>query len=299
MVMKKAFYLLLSIILYTPLTFAQVKFTTTASKTNVAVGERFRVVYSINANADQFTLPYVPAMQVFFGPNATFNHIINKIGDTTFNVTYSYMIVAHKEGTFDIGSASAIVNGQKVLSNSLKIEVNGQFPAGQPQIEMPDVFAAANNSSPYDTVDIKILPKQIFIKVKTDKTHAYVGEPVKITYKLYTRVIMASGEMDKTPIPKDFHKEDIAEPKVKNMRWTTEKVNGNDYLVLIIKQLVVSPQRAGNLTIPPVSLSTILNNPEGIAFNSPSYHFQQIQVKYTLKSAPVIIHAIARRSNKL
>lgn len=290
--MKKAFYLLLLLILWVPLIFAQVKFTTTTSKTNVAVGERFRVVYSINANFDQFTLPDLGAIQVFSGPNAVINQIANN-GDTTFDVTYSYMLVAKKEGTFDIGAASVVVNGQKLLSSSLKIEVKGQFPAGQPQINIPDVFAAGN-SLRYDTVDIKTLPKQIFIKVEADKTHAYVGEYIKVTYKLYTRVNITKGQLDKSPAPKGFRKQDAANRNGLKTPWTTENVNGMRYGVTIIKQLVVSPEHAGDLTIAPLVMSTILQIPDKGAFDNPSGNYHQLQ--YELKSAPLIIHAVALRS---
>jgi hypothetical protein len=291
-IMKKAFCILIPIILWVPLIFAQVKFTATASKTSIAVGERFVVNFSINANTDQFTPPDLSAFQVLTGPNVSRNITANN-GDTTFDVTYGFMLVAKKEGTFDIATASMVVGAQQLFSNSLKIQVKGQFPAGQQQIKVPDPFAA-EDSSRSALVDIKTLGKDIFIKAEADKTHAYVGEQIKVTYKLYTRVNILKGQTDKVPKLKGFLNRDVAKPNWHKTPWTTEKVNGMNYNVVIIKQLILSPEYAGNLTIPSFTTNTILQIPEKGTFDNPlgTYH----PLNYKLKSNPIIIHAIALRS---
>jgi len=182
--MKKAFGILVPLILWAPLLFAQVKFTATASKTNVGVGEQFEVDFSINANGDRFTPPDLSVFQLLSGPNMSTSEAISN-GVTEFNNTYSYIFVATKEGTFNIGAAAIVVNGHTLLSNSLKIKVKGQAPAGQQaqqqQIKVPDPFADDDNSKPAP-VDTKNLAKQIFIKAEASKTQAYVGEQIKVAY---------------------------------------------------------------------------------------------------------------------
>lgn len=293
--MKKAFGILVYLILWAPLLFAQVKFTATASKTTVSVGERFEVDFDINANADQFTQPDLNAFQVLYGPNQSTNQMVYN-GDTTFDIKYSCILVAKKEGSFNIDAAGIAVNGQNILSNSLKIEVKGQFPAGrEQQIKIPDPFAAEDSlqSAP---VNIKNLAKQIFIRAEADKTNAYVGEQIKVTYKLYSRVNIASCQLSKAPVMKGFRNRDVANPKGNIPSPTTENVNGMNYTVIIIKQLVISPEHAGDLTIAPLIISTILQIPDKGAYDNPSANYHQL--KYELKSAPLFIHAIALRSNR-
>ncbi len=290
--MKKTFGILVPLILWAPLLFAQLKFTVTASKTNVSVGERFKVDFSINADADQFTQPDLSAFQVLSGLNASINQMVNN-GDTTFDITYSCILAAKKEGTFDIGAATIMVSTQMLYSNSIKIKVNGQFPVGQQQqIKIPDTFAA-EDSSKSAQIDIKTLPKQIFIRAEADKTHAYVGEQIKVTYKLYTRVNISRGQVDKIPALKGFRNRDVANANRQKTPFTFEDVNGLKYRVIIIRQLVVSPEHAGELTIAPLTMDTILQIPDKGAFDNPSGNYHQL--KYELKSAPVIIHAITLR----
>ena len=283
--MKKISRILVLLILWTPLLFAQGKFTATASKTNVGVGEQFEIDFSINANGEHFVPPDLGALRLLTGPNIATNVNIVK-GDTTFDSTYSYIVVAPKEGTFNVGAATIEVSGQTLLSNSLKIEVKGLAPAGQRQIKVPDPFVAEDNSAP---VDIKNIGKQLFIRAEADKTHAHVGEQIKVTYKLYTRVNIMSGKVDKAPDLKGFRNHDVPNPSDQKYALLTENVNGLKYRVIIIKQCVVSPEHAGYLTIPTLTMATILEIPEKGAFDNPSgiYH----QLKYELKSDPVIIHA--------
>lgn len=292
--MKKAFGILVPLILWAPLLFAQIKFTATASKTSVSLGERFELNFSINASAEQFTSPDLNAFQVLDGPNTLVNQMANN-GDTTFNTTYSCILVAKKEGTFNV-DATVLVNAQNVFSNSLKINVKGQFPAGQQQqFKIPGPFSAEDTSQSAPE-DAKTLSEQIFIKAETNKTHACVGEQISVTYKLYTRVrvSMRTVKLDKAHALKGFRNHIVANPNGQNSPWTTEHVNGWKYDVCILRQLVVSPEHAGDLTIAPLTMETILQIPEKGAFYNPSGNYHEL--KYELKSAPVIIHAIALRS---
>ena len=124
--MKKAFGILVPLILWAPLLFAQGKFTATVSKANVGVGEQFELDFSVNANGDRFTPPDLSVFQLLSGPNmSTSETMVN--GVTTFDNTYSYILVATKEGTFNVGAAAIVVGGHTLLSNSLKIKVKGHF----------------------------------------------------------------------------------------------------------------------------------------------------------------------------
>jgi hypothetical protein len=292
--MKRAFGILVPLILWAPLLFAQGKFTATASKTNVGVGEQFEIDFSIDANGDRFTPPDLNIFQVMSGPNmSTSETMVN--GSTTFNNTYSYIVAATKEGAFNIGAAAIIVNGHTLLSNHLKIIVKGHAPPGQQaqqqQMKVPDPFADDDNSNKPAPVDTKNLAKQIFLRAEADKTHAYVGEQIKVAYKLYTRINIAGGQVDKAPDLNGFWNQDVPNPAGQKNTWTTENVNGIKYSVTTIKQSVVFPEHAGDLTIDPLTMITVLQIPVKGLFDNPFGDYQQL--KYELKSTPIIIHAEA------
>jgi hypothetical protein len=298
--MKKTPGILLPLILWAPLLFAQGKFIATASKTNVAVGERFQIDFSLNANGARFTPPDLSAFYLLTGPNlATNENIAN--GDTTFDNTYSYILAATKEGTFTIDRAVITVNGYiTLLSNPLKIKVKGQLSADQLAMQQvnvtnPDVDKDNVIATP---AGIKNLAEQIFVKVEVDKVHVYVGEQIKVAYKLYTRVNLAGGKVVKSPDLKGFREQDVPNPAGQKNTWTKENVNGMKYNVANIKQFVIFPKHTGNLTIGLFSMATVLQIPvkEG-TLNNPTDNYKEY--KYEVKSAPVIIHVVARPSKSV
>jgi hypothetical protein len=167
--MKKAFYILVPLILWSSQLFAQLKFKAVASKYSVCVGERFEVKFSTNANGGQFSQPDWGAFQMLYGPNSSVSQIVNN-SDTTFNLTYSCIIVAKKEGTFNIDSASIMVGAQQVFFNSLQIKVKGQFAVGQQQkFKVPDTYIS-ENSSKSAPVDIKTLANYYQLKYELKST---------------------------------------------------------------------------------------------------------------------------------
>jgi len=94
----------------------EVRFVGTA-KQNVKVGERFRVVYEINQDADNFRSPNFGILQVLSGPSTSSNSSIQYInGKMTQNYTktYTYIVQATKEGHVVISPATATVDRTKL-----------------------------------------------------------------------------------------------------------------------------------------------------------------------------------------
>jgi hypothetical protein len=293
--MKKALGISAFLLLWTTLLFAQAKFTATATKTTVGMGEPFEVDYVINANGERFVAPNFDGFQVVSGPNlSTMESMVN--GVSTFSNTYSFILVASKESTYTIGSAAISVNGHTLLSNSLRIKVKGQASpqaqqqAQQQMMQIPDPFADDNSKNSQPPVDTKDLPKNVFLRAEADKTHAYVGEQIKVSYKLYTRLDIAGGQVDKAPDLNGFWNQDIQPPVGQKPSWTTENIGGKKFAVTTIKQSIVFPQHAGELTIDPLSMVMVLQIPVKSLFDSPFGDFRQI--KYAVKSTPVTIHAV-------
>ena len=98
------------------------KLTAQVSKAKVAVGEVFQLAFTINANCSNFRPPSLSEFDVYSGPNqSTSMQIIN--GNVSQSLTLSYHLAPRKEGTFNIGSAVVDVNGKKIESNKITIEV--------------------------------------------------------------------------------------------------------------------------------------------------------------------------------
>src|SRR5258705_1985097 len=99
-----------------------VTFSATASNTTVGAGEQFQVAFSVNGNASKFQAPTFRDFDVLMGPSQSVStQIIN--GSFSQSLTYTYILIAQREGTYDIPPASVEVSGKKIQSNSLHITV--------------------------------------------------------------------------------------------------------------------------------------------------------------------------------
>ena len=282
--MKKRITLIIGLLLCTSLLFAQGKFVATASKTNVGVGEQFEVDFTINAGGTHYTQPDFHDFQVLSGPNIS-SSFASINGVSTMSISYGYILTATKEGTFTIDEAAIVLNGHTLTTNSIKIKVKGRAPPQQAQ----QAQAAAPDDNP--KVDTKDLSKQIFVRAVTDKTRAYVGEQIKVYYKIYTRVGILGGQPDKAPDLNGFWNQDV-QSKGQNT-WKSEVYKGIRYNVTTVKQSMLFPQHAGDLTIDPLAITFMveLRLPSRNVLDDMYGNVKDL--KYSAKSQPITIHAMA------
>ncbi len=282
--MKKGFCTILFLLLSTTLLFAaDIKFTATVSKSPVGVGEQFEIDFTLNTTGTRFTPPDVSAFQVLSGPNESISATVVN-GSSVVSTTYSFILVATKEGTFNITAAAIVVNGHTLTSNALKIKVQGQAP---PQPKTQTQAAPADDNSPVNTKD---LAKSLFMKADVSKTRVFTGEQIKVRYKLFTRVDLVANQLDKAPDLNGFWNQDVVN-KNPNAMWTAETYNGVKYSVAVIKETVLFAEHSGDLTIDPLAMTFIvrLKTPPRKIMDNPFGNYQDI--KYQVKSAPVIVHA--------
>ena len=92
----------------------------------VAVGDVFRVEYSLNANPDGFTPPQFKGIDVIAGPTTSKGQsisIVNGNMTQTINFTYTYVVQVMSAGKATIPSATVVVDGKQYTSQPLVIEV--------------------------------------------------------------------------------------------------------------------------------------------------------------------------------
>ena len=105
------------------------KVTFTASAPDaVAVGDQFRLSYTVNTqNVRDFRVPSIKNFEVLMGPSRSYStQIINGVKSET--LTFTYILMASKEGTFTIPGASITAGGNQMISNSVTVKV---LPADQ------------------------------------------------------------------------------------------------------------------------------------------------------------------------
>ena len=223
----------------------------------VAAGEQFRLTYTINTqDVKGFRAGNIPEeLEVLMGPSTSTQssfQMVNGHMSSSSSVTYTYILMANKQGSFTIPPATATVDGKTVHSNELHIKVAGQVQSGgrqggaqQRQQPGQEVRPAGSNISGSD----------LFIHVSASKSRVREQEPILLTYKVYTLVGLTqlSGKM---PDLKSFYTREVPLPQEKSFK--VETFNGRQYRTVTWQQYVMFPQSTGKLEIPSITYEGIV-----------------------------------------
>lgn len=222
----------------------------------IAVGEQFRLSFTLNESGSDLQLPDLSNFDVLMGPSTSQSSNFQMInGKTTQSVSFSYIFVlrAKKEGKFTIRPASIKANGKTYESNSLDIQVvKGQAPqsnaGGQQNNQQQQEEAPTGNIS----------KDNLFVRLALDKTNVWKGEQILATVKLYiSQNIPLNGFDDvKLPTYEGFWTKEIEVPQQVN--FTREVYNGKIYQVGILKKTILFPQQVGTIRISPFEITCLV-----------------------------------------
>lgn len=219
----------------------------------VSAGSQFRLTYSVNAKPSSFKNPSFEGFEVLMGPSTSSSTSISFVnGQMSQDVsyTYTYILLAPKEGKYTIQPAEIIVNGKLYKSNSLTIEVvKGNAPTANTQPPQQN-YDQGGISAPSVSGD------DVFIRVQVNKNNVYQGEQLIASIYIYTRLNIVGFEDLKFPTMSGFWSDDLENPNQIQLRQ--EYVNGQLYNVGLLKRVILSPNRAGTLTIEPVQATVVV-----------------------------------------
>ncbi|MFQ5335567.1 MAG: BatD family protein, partial [Flavobacteriales bacterium] len=192
-----------------------------------------------------FAPPALSDFQVLSGPNQSSSmEWIN--GRMSSSISFSYILMAVKEGEFTIGPARIRTEDGVVSTRPIKITV----------IKGASVQQQQQQQVQPPTADEGKMAKEVFIRLVTDKSTAYLGEKIYATYKLYYRVNIVDYNLDKLPASKGFWSEEIKLPQ--NIRPKSENINGVVYNTAVFKKAILFPQATGNLKLEPLAIDLVL-----------------------------------------
>ncbi|PKP04446.1 MAG: BatD protein [Bacteroidetes bacterium HGW-Bacteroidetes-9] len=259
----------------------------------VSVGDQFRLVFSINAQASGFTAPVLKDFNILAGPSQSSSssmQIINNQVTRSVDFSFTYILQASKEGTFTITPASVNVDGKIYKSNPLTIKVvKGNAP--------PPQQGGQSNQQPSGDIS----SKDLFVRASVNKSNPYQGEQVIVTYKIYTRVPIAEYSVTKAPGLSGFWTQDLLKDS-KNLNQYRETIDGQEYVVAEIKKDAMFAQKSGNLTIEPLEMDVVAqiqrksgrrptNDPFFDSFFNDSFFGNTMQnVKKTIRSNQLTIN---------
>ena len=210
----------------------------------VVSGDQFRLSFTINSQkVRDFRAPSIKGFEVLMGPSRSTQYQ-NYNGVVTNSITFTYILMAEKEGTYTIPGATIVADGNNYTSNSVEIKV---LP--------PDQSSGSGNStsarsSRNQANSGKITDKELFMTATASKTNVYEQEAILLTYKVYTQVNLTALDGD-IPDLKGFHTQEVELPNQKT--YSLEHYNGRNYNTLVWRQLVLFPQQTGQIEIPSVT----------------------------------------------
>ena len=222
------------------------KFTATVNQNTVTLGHQFKINFSVDGQGENFQIPPFENFRVLSGPNqSTSIQYVN--GQMSSSISYSYILAATKTGQFTIPPAEVSVGGKRLKSNPIEISVVNPTQAQQQATQQKQAQQQAQQ---------KQLEENIYIKLLLNKTNVYQGEQIIATYKLYTRLQVANFQFSKAPTFNGFYTQEIESKEIGQGK--TEIINGVQYTTALLKQVVLSPQRAGDIRIEPAEMDVIV-----------------------------------------
>lgn len=219
-----------------------VTFEVRVSKSKLGINERLRVDFVMNKDGDDFAPPDFQGFQVIMGPSQSIsNSWIN--GVRSYSKSYSYMLKPASRGIFTIKQASIVISGKTYKSLSKKIEVT----------------AAVDKPSDQMTAD-DVADESLHLVAEVSKTNPYLNEPVSVVYKLYVSPTVSVSNYRPLDNPKynNFWSQDIPVSRLNPQNGTYK---GKAYRYVILKRVVLYPQKPGKLEIEPLSLDVTVDVP--------------------------------------
>ena len=219
----------------------------TICKKQVVVGEQFQVSYELNGDGKDFKTPNFTNFEIIGGPFTSTSssvQIINGSVSRTNTQTFSFHLRAIKEGTYTIPSASITVDKKKITSEPCEI----------------NVIASPSGSSNYNgnstSTKTNVGAKEVFLKATPNKKKVYQGEQLLLTYNIYYTIPISQLAVSKSPSYSGFWTKDITDNDG-SLQQSSTIIDGQQYNVATIKEIVLFPQKSGNLIIDPLDLTCV------------------------------------------
>ncbi|RAV29448.1 BatD family protein [Sinomicrobium soli] len=219
-----------------------IQFEAKVSKETLGVNERLRVEFTMNKDGDNFTPPAFDGFTVVMGPNQSVSHSwVN--GKRSFSKTYSYVLAPISQGKFTIKQATIEIDGNVYKTLPVTVDVTASVPQND------------ENGTPAGLTEGKL-----YLVAELSKASPYLNEAVTLVYKLYISPdtnVSDFRALDNPSYNNFWSQEiDITRYEMKNGTY-----KGKPYRYVVLKQVVLYPQKEGKLTLAPLSLDVTIDVP--------------------------------------
>lgn len=222
----------------------------------VIMGKPFQLVYQVNQRAKDLRVPEFVDFDYMAGPftsQSSSTSFVNGKRTSTFTLTYTYTLMANKEGNFTIQPATIKVDGTEYTSNGVRITVlpPDQVPSGSA------ISGSTNSVGATGQQASSVNAENLFLRTLVSKTKVHEQEVVLLTYKLYFANVDVAQFTNNTRLPefKGFLKQDL---EMGEIQTELEHYNGRNYQTAVLYRTLLFPQRSGDIVIDPAQFEAVL-----------------------------------------
>ncbi len=229
----------------------------------VVVGRPFQISFTVNHRSRDLQAPEFTDFDVLSGPyssTSSSTSFTNGHMSSSYEQTYTYMLMARKAGTFTIGPATVKVSGDRIQSNGVRIEV---LPEDQPSSNSPQggqtggAGQTATRSNSSQSGQASASSENIFIRTIATKTRVHEQEALMVTYKLYFANVDVAQLTNNIKLPEftGFLKQELEQGEIQT---ELEHYNGRNYQTAVLYRTILYPQHSGDIAIDPAHFEAIL-----------------------------------------
>lgn len=246
----------------------------------VQAGVAFEYAIVINTNPNNYTPPVFKGLDVVSGPNqSSSQQWVN--GQTSFQMTLTWALVAPKEGKYTIGPASVVAGSQRFETQPITIEALKGAPA-------------QSGGAAADQHNAKVAGGELFIRTSTSKNKCYLGEQITITQKVYCRYQIIGFQKFSQPTYDGFYSQ--AQESTSKGQLAVENVDGVNYYTYELFRTVAIANQAGKINLSTIEGDVVVRRqstakPKNIFeqfFGAAAYEDMPV----TVKSKPIVVEVM-------
>ena len=228
----------------------------------VIVGKPFQLTYTVNQRSRDLRAPEFTDFDVLSGPytsTSSSTSFVNGKRTSSFEQTYTYMLMARAAGTFTIGPASIKADGEQVQSNGVRIQVlpeDEQTTPSQPS-QQGKGQGGQSSQSAQSSSSGAVNSENLFVRTIVTKTRVHEQEALMVSYKLYFAGVDVAQLTNNTKLPEftGFLKQELEQGEIQT---ELEHYNGRNYQTAVLYRTVLYPQHSGEIKIDPAHFEAVL-----------------------------------------
>lgn len=220
----------------------------------VVLGKPFQITYTVDDRGKDLQAPEFVDFDHLAGPYIATNSstsFVNGKRISAYQQTFTYTLMARREGTFTLGPATIQVGKERITSNGVRITV---LPADKQESQGN---ASASRGEQANSSRGENYGENLFVRTIVTKTKVCEQEALTLTYKLYFAGVDVAQLTNNTKIP-DFTGFLRQEIDLGERQTELEHYNGRNYQTFTLYQTLLYPQHSGEIKIEPAQFEAIL-----------------------------------------